>query len=87
MGERLEPTDERALAERAQREPAAFEALYRQYLPRVYGYVAACLPERGQAEDLVATIFLRALERLDQFRFGTGVAQSIALFKIAANTA
>jgi RNA polymerase sigma-70 factor, ECF subfamily len=68
MAERLEPIEEAALIERARRDPAAFQELYRHYLPRVYGYVAARLPERAEAEDVVATAFLKAFERLHQFR-------------------
>lgn len=68
MAERLEPAAETALVERARSDPTAFQELYRHYLPRVYGYVGARLAERVDAEDVVASTFLKAFERLYQFR-------------------
>jgi RNA polymerase sigma-70 factor (ECF subfamily) len=83
MAERLEPAHEAALIERARRDPAAFQELYRHYLPRVYAYVAARLPERAEAEDVVATAFLKAFERLHQFRARGDGSFAAWLFQIA----
>lgn len=83
MAQRLEPTTERALVMQAQRDPAAFHELYRHYLPRVYGYIAARLPERSEAEDVTAATFLKALERLNQFRDRGDGAFAAWLFRIA----
>lgn len=83
MARRLEPADERTLVAQARRDPAAFQELYQHYLPRVYAYVAARLPERAEAEDVTATVFLKALERLGQFRDRGDGAFAAWLFRIA----
>jgi len=66
----MDPSRERALVERAGREPAAFAELYDFYLPRIYGYVVRRVEERTVAEDLTSTTFERALVavRADGFR-------------------
>jgi RNA polymerase sigma-70 factor (ECF subfamily) len=46
----------------------AFAALYRHYLPEVYGFVAARLADREAAEDATQAIFLRALQSLESCR-------------------
>ena len=42
-------------------DPDAFAALYRLFLPAIYGFVAARVPQREAAEDATQTIFFRAL--------------------------
>ena len=83
MAEHLKPAHEAELVERARIDPAAFQELYRHYLPRVYAYIAARLPERAEAEDVVAAAFLKALERLNQFRVRGDWAFAAWLFRIA----
>lgn len=61
-------TDDAALAAAAKRDAAAFDALYRRYVTRVYRY---CLLRSGNwqdAEDLTAQTFLAALESLGRYR-------------------
>lgn len=55
------------LVRRARVDARAFEALYDHYFPRVYNYVYFRVQERAPADDLVSTIFMRALDRLDTF--------------------
>jgi RNA polymerase sigma-70 factor (ECF subfamily) len=76
--------DETYLARQAALDAAAFGALYDRYFPRVYNYVRFRVPNAAAADDLTATIFVRALDRLhtycpDKAPFGAW------LFRIAHN--
>jgi RNA polymerase sigma factor (sigma-70 family) len=55
------------LVRRARVDTRAFDALYDHYFPRVYNYVYFRVQERAPTDDLVSTIFMRALDRLDTF--------------------
>ncbi len=50
------------------RSPAAFEALYRQYLTPVYRYLYLKTGSPAEAEDLTSKVFLAALEGLPRYR-------------------
>lgn len=70
-------------------EPSAkppFEEIYREFLPRIYGYVRAQLGSAGEAEDVTAQVFLKAFEAYPRYR---PQAQSPGawLFTIARNAA
>ncbi len=67
MKRQLKLSDEHALIQQAQRNPARFTRLYRAYVERVYGYVAYRLKNAQEAEDLTATIFMQAFRRLPQY--------------------
>lgn len=62
--------------------------LYRDYRPRIYGYVYLKLVKPGTsnelAEDLTQEVFLKAIEAI---RFGRGPSSSVSgwLFRIARN--
>lgn len=58
---------------------------YREYRSRVYRYVRWRVSGREVAEDLVATVFLRALRGLETYRRDRGSPQAW-LFQIARNT-
>jgi RNA polymerase sigma-70 factor (ECF subfamily) len=62
-----------ALAARGDRQ--AFERLYRLHVNRVYSLCARMVGDRTRAEELTQDAFVRAWEKLDQFRgesaFGT----------------
>jgi RNA polymerase sigma-70 factor (ECF subfamily) len=53
----------------------AFERLYRTHVDRVYSICARMVNDRGRAEELTQDVFVRAWEKLVQFRgesaFGT----------------
>jgi len=74
--------DELALARQAQRDPDAFDALYRRYVTQVYRYCYARVNNVADAEDLTAQVFLAALEALAKFE-GRG-AFAAWLFGIAS---
>ena len=58
---RLEPAREQALVARARADAAAFGTLYDEHLPRIYGFIARRVEDRGVAEELTAATFRRAL--------------------------
>jgi RNA polymerase sigma-70 factor, ECF subfamily len=60
----------------------SFEILYEEYFHRVYAYIASRLETQKDAEDLVAEIFIKAMQRFSQFR---GENLSAWLFTIAHN--
>lgn len=74
-----------ALVARAQRDPAAFGALYDHYVKAVYRYHANRVGDAEDAQDLTAQTFLAALEALPRYRHrGTFAAW---LFQIARSKA
>lgn len=76
--------DEQVLVRRAQRnDVAAFEALYRAHVGRVFALCLRMAGSRPAAEDLVQEVFVRAWRKLAGFRgeaaFGTW------LYRLAVN--
>lgn len=69
----------------AQRDRAAFEALYRRYLDRVYGYAYQQLGDHHDAEDATERVFLDALRGIGRYR-DEGVGFRAWLFRIAHHT-
>lgn len=61
-------TSERACIVAAQRDPAAFAALYQQYYARVYRYLRVRLQSEEDAADLTQQVFLKALDALPRYR-------------------
>jgi RNA polymerase sigma-70 factor (ECF subfamily) len=68
----------------AQGDRAAFAALYRRYVERVYGYCFYLLGDHHDAEDATERTFLAALGAIDRFR-DDGASFRAWLFRIAHN--
>jgi RNA polymerase sigma-70 factor (ECF subfamily) len=68
----------------AQRDRAAFGALYRRYLDRVYGYCFYLLGDHHDAEDVTERTFVAALAAIDGYR-DEGATFRAWLFRIAHN--
>ncbi len=68
----------------AQLDPAAFGALYRRYLDRVYGYCFYLLGDHHDAEDVTERTFVAALGAIGRFR-DEGATFRAWLFRIAHN--
>lgn len=49
-------------------EAEALSVLYRQFLPGVFGYIAARVPDRATAEDLTSEVFLHMVEGISRLR-------------------
>jgi RNA polymerase sigma-70 factor (ECF subfamily) len=81
---RLDPERERGLVVRARTDAGAFGELYDHYLPRLYGFVARRVGERGAAEEITASTFQRGLETI---RSGTLRNDALGgwLFRVAAS--
>jgi RNA polymerase sigma-70 factor, ECF subfamily len=78
--------DEQALIERAKRQDTeAFRVLYRHYFPRVYAYVAYRVAREEDIEDIVANVFGKLVQRLNQFEYRQEGAFAAWLFTIAYN--
>lgn len=75
---------ERALVAAAQRQPAAFDALYRRYVGPIYRYVRARVGNQLDAEEVTAQVFCQALAALPRYRM-TEHPFSAWLFRIAHN--
>jgi RNA polymerase sigma-70 factor (ECF subfamily) len=68
----------------AQADRAAFGALYRRYLDRVYGYAFYLLGDHHDAEDATERTFLAAFDAIGRFR-DEGATFRAWLFRIAHN--
>jgi RNA polymerase sigma-70 factor (ECF subfamily) len=76
-----------ARLERAKRgDSEALSALYRQFLPRVFGAIAAHVPDRATAEDLTSEVFLRMVESISQVRTSIEAGFAAWIFQIARLT-
>lgn len=76
--------DERSLVEAAQRDAAAFDALYQRYVTRIYRYIRLRVAQEQDALDLTQQVFLKAFDALPRYR-PSGVPFSAWLFRIARN--
>jgi len=81
---RGEPDQDLADVRAAQRDRAAFGALYRRYLDRVYGYCFYLLGDHHDAEDVTERTFVAALAAIDDYR-DEGATFRAWLFRIAHN--
>jgi RNA polymerase sigma-70 factor (ECF subfamily) len=76
-----------SLVERARRgDRDAVEGLYRQHVDRIHGYLAHTVGNPHDAEDLTEQTFVRMIESIDRFRWGSAPF-SAWLFRIARNLA
>jgi RNA polymerase sigma-70 factor (ECF subfamily) len=77
----------RALVDGAQQgDRAALEELYLIHFDRIYGYLHVSVGNRHDAEDLTTQTFVRMLESIGRFRWGSAPF-SAWLFRIAHNLA
>ena len=76
--------EERLLIEAAKADPRRFGELYEQHFDRVYAFVARRAGGRGEAEDLTAEVFHRALANLARFEW-RGAPFAAWLLRIARN--
>ncbi len=69
----------------AQRDPAAFDAIYARYLTRLYRYVRAFIWNDEDAADVTQLVFLKAFEALPRYE-ARAAPFAVWLFRIARNT-
>jgi RNA polymerase sigma-70 factor (ECF subfamily) len=63
-----QPTDEELLERFSRGEAAAFEQLYARYRRQIFTYVLRSARDTAAAEELTQDIFMRVLERAEDFR-------------------
>lgn len=82
----MDLNEERDTIERCRHDLAAFGRIYEAHFDRVFAYVLHRVGDVAAAEDLTAQTFLRAMERLWQFRW-RGISIANWLFRLATNEA
>lgn len=85
MPHNLEPDDESAIIAAALVDSSAFAPLYQLHSPAIYRFCYLRLGNPDAADDLTAKTFVRAIERLHQFKPRSGASFRSWLFAIARN--
>ncbi|MCC6612585.1 MAG: sigma-70 family RNA polymerase sigma factor [Anaerolineae bacterium] len=62
-----------------------FQPIYDAFLPRIYGYVAARIDDKGDVEDVVSEVFVKALTHFEGLRSQQDDVVAAWIFKIARN--
>jgi RNA polymerase sigma-70 factor (ECF subfamily) len=76
--------DEIALIDAAKTDPAAFGALYKRYVERIYNYIYFRTGSVRDAEDLTGRVFFKAMSNIKNYRH-MGLPFSAWLYRIAHN--
>lgn len=75
------------MLERAKKgEAEGITALYRHFLPGVFAYIAARVPDRSIAEDLTSEVFLKMVEGIEKVRTREEAGIAAWLFQVARIT-
>src|SRR5690349_12139935 len=80
------PPFEQHLELARQGESEGLSALYRQFLPGVFGYIATRVPDRATAEDLTSEVFLKMVEGIARLRARDEASFAAWLLQIARIT-
>lgn len=83
MNIQMNHESEKELLENALSDLSAFNELYALYFPRIYAYINYRVGGVQDAEDIVASTFLKATERLGQFEWRGDGSFAAWLFRIA----
>jgi RNA polymerase sigma-70 factor (ECF subfamily) len=82
--EKSDLIEEVALINAAKTDPEAFGLLYERYVDRIYNYIYFRVGGAGDAEDLTAKVFFKALRNIGGYRH-MGLPFSAWLYRIAHN--
>jgi RNA polymerase sigma-70 factor, ECF subfamily len=77
--------NEQSLVERAKISTDAFSQLYDLYFSKIFRYISWRVGNRNDAEDLVSDIFIKALDKINTFKWRSGATFSSWIFRIAHN--
>jgi RNA polymerase sigma-70 factor (ECF subfamily) len=77
-------SEEVTLINTAKTDPEAFGLLYERYVERIYNYIYFRVGSVGDAEDLTAKVFFKALRNIGGYRH-MGLPFSAWLYRIAHN--
>jgi RNA polymerase sigma-70 factor (ECF subfamily) len=81
----LSVTDELTLVTQAKKDISAFEKIYDLYFSYIYRYCRNRLPNNEMAEDVVSTVFLKAVTAVQTFNTAKGIRFGSWLYKAAHN--
>jgi RNA polymerase sigma-70 factor, ECF subfamily len=81
----MSPDEEQRLVEAAGRDSEAFRQLYSAYFPRVYAFTCYRVGSAHDAEDLVASIFMKVVEEIGHFKWRHDNSFAAWIFRIAHN--
>ena len=76
--------EENEIIEVAKNDPTHFRPLYEKYFKRIFLFTYHRVEDRDIAADLTSQVFLKAMQRLHQFKF-RGMPFSSWLYRIAIN--
>lgn len=77
-------TDERVLVDKARQDPEVFGVIFERYYSPIFSFALRRTGNVALAEDVVAETFLKAFDKLWQFKW-TGAPFSAWLYRIASN--
>ncbi|MDD3049821.1 MAG: sigma-70 family RNA polymerase sigma factor [Candidatus Cloacimonetes bacterium] len=80
----MEIMDEKEIVLRAKKDASAFEYIYEKYFPMIFKYVIIRVNNRDDAEEIVSTVFYKALNKIGSFRWQS-VPFSAWLYRIAVS--
>src|SRR5215469_4939258 len=80
------PVFEQTLVGAKMGDRGAITELYHRFLPGVFGYIAARVPNRFTAEDLTSDVFLKMLEGIENVRATEEVGMTAWLLQVARIT-
>jgi RNA polymerase sigma-70 factor (ECF subfamily) len=84
--EKSVPIFEQTLADAKKGDTVAMTALYRCFVPGVFGYIAARVPDRSTAEDLTSEVFLKMIEGIESVRATEDAGMVAWLLQVARIT-
>ncbi len=76
--------DEATLIKQAKSDKEAFGQLYERYVDKIYSYIYYRTGNEGEAEDLTARVFFRAMQHIESYE-DRGFPFSAWLYRIAHN--
>ena len=79
-----EEVDELEIIAQAKKDYQAFDYIYEKYMPQVFQYVMYRVYNREVAEDIVSTVFFKAMKNLHLFKWRK-IPFSAWLYRIAYN--
>jgi RNA polymerase sigma-70 factor, ECF subfamily len=80
------PVFEQMLVGAKKGDTGAITALYHHFLPSVFGYIAARVPDRSTAEDLTSEVFLKMVEGIERVRATEEASMAAWLLQVARMT-
>ncbi len=74
--------NDKEMVMRAKKDISAFDALYEEYMPRIFRFVKLRVQQRDVAEEIVSNVFFKAMSKINLFRWQS-IPFSAWLYRIA----